>query len=190
MAENLDYGEMIPTSENQAIIPKVLKYCYNSDSLNCKKFGGLYNWATAMNFWNDCNYRWAYNSECSSKIISHGTVGIQHQGLCPVGWHIMQEKEWFSIWGGGLQDAKFLRAVWDTLNWKGENSLGFSALPGGYIDKERVSQKMGEASYMWQVEEMHETTANYRLILGNRSEAQGPYGDKAFAMSVRCVKDY
>ena len=45
MAENLNIGEMVLGTENQANDTLIERYCYNNDTTKCDEFGGLYQWA-------------------------------------------------------------------------------------------------------------------------------------------------
>jgi len=71
MAENLNYD--VKGSK-----------CYEDKQENCKKYGRLYYWATAMGI--DEKYNKNY-WEKSSKI----------QGVCPSGWHIPNSMEWETL---------------------------------------------------------------------------------------------
>ncbi|WP_290760859.1 hypothetical protein [Fibrobacter sp. UBA4297] len=42
MAENLNIGEMVPGENDQNDDTKIERYCYNNDTMNCDKYGGLY----------------------------------------------------------------------------------------------------------------------------------------------------
>jgi uncharacterized protein (TIGR02145 family) len=71
MAENLDYGSMIPGSLSQRdnCIPE--KYCYNDLTADCGA-QTYYQWDEMMTYYD-----------------SSGT-----QGICPPGWHVPTEAEW------------------------------------------------------------------------------------------------
>ncbi|MCL2283765.1 MAG: hypothetical protein FWC26_10675, partial [Fibromonadales bacterium] len=57
--------------------------CYDDDPINCRIYGRLYDWASAMNLPESCN-----TTSCSSQIKT------PHQGVCPDGWHIPTLVEW------------------------------------------------------------------------------------------------
>ena len=77
MAENLNIGEMVLGENEQNDDTKIERYCYNNDTTNCDKFGGLYQWAEMMQLPNRCN-----TESCSDWIET------QHQGICPEGWRL------------------------------------------------------------------------------------------------------
>ncbi|MBI5220071.1 MAG: hypothetical protein HY958_14180 [Bacteroidia bacterium] len=76
MAQNLNYGTMIPdghtNSTNNGVVEK---YCYSDVAANCTSYGGLYQWAEAMNY-------------VPSVSTAPGPAGI-----CPSGWHIPTDSE-------------------------------------------------------------------------------------------------
>ena len=85
MAENLDFGEIVHSSGNQvkASTAHAQKYCYNNDSTNCAKYGGLYQWHTAMGL-------------CAeyAAMDASALVGNPPRGICPAGWHVPTQDEW------------------------------------------------------------------------------------------------
>jgi uncharacterized protein (TIGR02145 family) len=106
MAENLNYN--VSGS-----------LCYENKESNCKKYGRLYDWATAMELPSNCNY------ESCTSLISE-----KHRGICPDGWHIPSRAEWtilIDYLGGEETAGKYLK----TSDWNGNDEYGFSALPGG-----------------------------------------------------------
>ena len=49
MAENLDYGEFLPSKKGEMTDNKLPeKYCYDDDEANCATLGGLYQWGELM----------------------------------------------------------------------------------------------------------------------------------------------
>ena len=123
-SQNLNYGTMVPGSSNQANDAVAEKYCYNDDPTMCDKYGGLYQWAEAL----------ALPASCNTAICST-MVADQHQGLCPVGWHILKATEWVGLTSSFVGDeASYLKS--QDGGWKdarnGFDDLGFSAVPAGY----------------------------------------------------------
>ena len=49
MAENLNIGAMVDGKKEQDDDSKIERYCYDNDTTNCDKYGGLYQWAEMMN---------------------------------------------------------------------------------------------------------------------------------------------
>ena len=87
MAENLNTGIIIPNKiedlpnyqENNNITEK---YCYNNLEENCDIYGGLYQWAEAVQYINGV-------SNTLGSSIGNGDI----QGICPNGWHVPSDEE-------------------------------------------------------------------------------------------------
>ena len=88
MAENLDFGEQVHHDGTQvhASAAHAQKYCYGDDSTNCAKYGGLYQWHTAMGL-------------CAEYAAMDASdfVGTPHRGICPAGWHVPTKEEWETL---------------------------------------------------------------------------------------------
>lgn len=79
MADNLDYGKMVPGDQDQASPGE--KYCLSDREKGC---GALYQWAEAMRL------DYSFNGKAAQLT---GMV----QGICPRGWHISNSAEWDSL---------------------------------------------------------------------------------------------
>lgn len=170
--------------------------CYENSNENCEKYGRLYNWATAMALPNNCN-----RASCASQIKT------PHKGLCPDGWHIPANTDWDKLFHyiDGVNDAdspykseaagKYLKAknYWNDYEGKsgnGEDTYGFSALPGGAGYPEDGSfYNVGNSGYWWSSSEINSTNA-FRRGMHYNSEGIGFYSyGKTLMLSVRCVRD-
>jgi Fibrobacter succinogenes major domain (Fib_succ_major). len=78
MAENLNVGDMVRGYKNQQDDSKIERYCYDNDTTNCDRYGGLYQWAEMMQLPSECNTK-----NCADLIQEN------HQGICPDGWRLM-----------------------------------------------------------------------------------------------------
>jgi hypothetical protein len=85
--ENLNIGMRINGLQEQADNTIIEKYCYNNDSANCNLYGGLYQWAEAVQYQNN-----ATNTTSPSPAF-YGHV----QGICPIGWHLPDTSEYSII---------------------------------------------------------------------------------------------
>jgi len=172
--ENLNVGSQINGAIDQTDNGIFEKYCYDNNEANCATYGGLYQWNEMMQ----------YNA------IS-GT-----QGICPDGWHIPTDAEWFllseflggaGVAGGKMKEAGF--AHWASPNIGATNSSGFTALAGGerfiggffiyqtnYAFFWTSTQHSGIDAWSWYLSYIDEsvTKSNEDLTLG---------------YSVRCIKD-
>ncbi len=195
-AENLNYGKQVSITEGQT---DSTKYCYNDDEWYCDNhFGGLYRWSTAMGFPAACD-----SVEIGSSAACPDTVALpvltsypelapqypQVQGVCPEGWHVMNQYEWSIIVGGGVGDV-IAKAVWNRNN----NTTGFSALPGGrlYSYQEATFEYMGTKAFFWLPQEQSEDALGARSVTLSSTDANNTsHSDfKTNGLSVRCVRDH
>ena len=131
-----------------------LKYNENGskciDNKNCSKYGRVYDLATAKK-------------------------------ACPAGWHLPSDKEWqelIDFAGGAVAATKKLKAKSDWPN-KGTDDLGFSALPGGYLDDEERPNEVDFEGHWWGA-----TSEETWTIFDEMSRY-----DLAYMASVRCVTE-
>jgi len=134
--------------------------CYNNETANCAIYGRLYDWATANN-------------------------------VCPSGWHLPTDADWDKLMRyvdgstgtSNLPTAgRYLKARsgWNSYEGQsgnGEDTFGFSALPGG-------------SGYWWSASE-YDSSYAYSRDMSYSYEGVG-YNDygKDFLFSVRCLQDY
>ena len=115
------------------------------------------------------------------------------RGLCPTGWHVPSDEEWtvlenhlggVSVAGTALKSLPSDRPAWD-----GDNSSGFSALPGGYrFDNSGDFQKQGNKGYWWSSSPEGANAWSRYLESGN-SVVNNPCWRTQYGFSVRCVRD-
>ncbi|MBR6833247.1 MAG: hypothetical protein IKM81_07640 [Fibrobacter sp.] len=206
-AQNLNYGKMIPGGTQMT---DSTKFCYDDDPWYCENgFGGLYTWATVMNFPAACDSFAIGSAKCpveydlmKSKIpyFQNKFNYVMHQGICPEGWHVMNEEEWAMVMkGSGSRDgASYLGAVL----WGSGNQRGFSLLPAG----ELVSQMPHSSESLVLYDGMKEYAYHWLPGEYKSDENDGVLGlvayvardylnqragqKKVFGLSVRCVQDY
>lgn len=184
MAENLNAGTRINTTQEPADNGVIEKYCYQDNEDNCDIYGGLYKWDELMGY----------------------TTAEGSQGICPEGWHVPSDAEWCELeqevdpeiscetfaWrgvdgGGHLKETG--TTYWLAPNLGATNSSGFSARPGGFL--------IGETSYSlqyqgawWSSTAQGESFAFYReLSYGFQTVSRYDASRTLFRYSVRCVKD-
>jgi uncharacterized protein (TIGR02145 family) len=155
MAENLNYNA------NGSV-------CYNGEEANCKKYGRMYNWETAMKA---CPSGWHLPSNEEWDILT----GV----------------------AGGENSASNLKATngWDD-GGNGNDKFGFSALPGGggsppdCGDCEEFGG-VGNSGSWWSSTSDNKiaTFAYYKYIYYNNEDLSYRKDDKGFFYSVRCIKD-
>jgi uncharacterized protein (TIGR02145 family) len=197
LAKNLNLGTMINVSANvdsQRNNGVIEKYCYNNDPANCTSYGGLYQWAEAVQYKNGASNTASPNPAFTGNV----------QGICPTGWHLPSENDWCflttfldtlfncNIFGynsttaGGI--LKSTNSLWNFPNAGATNISGFSAFPGGW----RVTNGIfnyKQNSFFWSCNEYSLSNSIYRSLYSNASYFLQKNGQKNSAFSVRCLKD-
>jgi uncharacterized protein (TIGR02145 family) len=123
LSSNLDYGTVIPSSQNQVDNCVTEKYCYNNQSSggNCLDGYGFYQWDEMMK----------YDNTPAS------------QGVCPPGWHLATETEWTQLFDFYQGVAFAGRPLQDT------NPPGFHALASGVLYLNDTWSFKGLATIFW-----------------------------------------
>lgn len=197
-AENLNFGKMIAGGEKQG---DSTKYCYDDDPWYCENgWGGLYTWATAMAFPAVCDSSQMGSDKCPNTtdgsrntLVPNNSEYVVHQGICPDGWHIMNQGEWVAAINGhgAMSGSQYLSSeVWNRIM---ENPRGFSLLPVGLYDSvNRRFSGIMELGYYWIPREYYDEPAllgtMVHFIHNHMNMSAG--SEKSDALSIRCVKDY
>lgn len=121
MAENLNYGMQD-------------SYCYNDDESNCKKYGRLYSWKSALYA---CPVGWHLPGNIDFKTLYESVGGKQVAGKK------LKTKE-----------------GWNN-NGNGTDEFGFSALSAGYMDDKGNSGREGSSAFFWSSTESVSGSAYY-----------------------------
>ena len=177
-AENLNYGKQIMANATEFSDSVVEKVCYNDDEWYCDNgFGGLYSWSEAMNLPKK------YDTIAVEKLDTTYFNGNHYiQGICPKGWHVMDENEWRLIGGGPLVNS---RAV-----WKGGDLYGFSLLPAG-VAIEGKFYAYGEFAYMWQPELSERREDWGKAAMLSEKGIEWDSGSERYNyLPIRCTKDF
>ena len=199
-AENLNFGKMISGGNQQG---DSTKYCYDDDPWYCENgWGGLYTWATAMAFSAACDSNSMGSSLCPDTIdltknqieeMKGNPDCVFHQGVCPVGWHIMNREEWASAISesGIMNPSGYLSSeVWNGIM---ENPTGFSLLPAGSYDFTNGRfERIMEYGYYWiprEYSDEPEFLGSCTFVAHSSFNRYAEF-EKKGALSIRCVKDY
>ena len=179
MAENLNVGEMVDGDKDQNNDSKIERYCYDNDTTNCQKYGGLYQWAEAMKL----------SSECNTKSCAD-SIKLNHQGICPDGWRLLTYDDMYVIVhaDGNKNNVADIRST----NFGGMNFSGFSLMGTGYLWNYKF-KNLKETTYWFYPEEG--SLDKPSALTGSQSSfttsgfgghTQSAY--KTHGFSVRCVK--
>ncbi|HSQ41125.1 MAG TPA: FISUMP domain-containing protein [Fibrobacteraceae bacterium] len=188
MAENLNYSG----DDGSGNRTYTTGWCYgvggtdttdHSDSTSCDTYGRFYNWTDAM----DIDESYLTTTWGSSDTVDH-------QGLCPSGWHVPTSTEWNTLatyLGGSDTAGYFLKS---TSGWNddgnGSDSYGFSALPAGLRDYGGVWGSQGYLAYFWSASEYSASDAWDRyLYYGSADLYAYDFNGENYGFSLRCTKD-
>jgi uncharacterized protein (TIGR02145 family) len=137
-----------------------------------------------------------FDASCNSTTCS-GQVNAKHRGICPSGWHIPSYEDWSKLIdyvessnGCSSCAGTYLKSAsgWNS-GGNGEDSYGFSALPGGFGSSGGHFSYVGNLGRWWSASEIFSSSA-YPLDMGYNSEYVGSSSNgKSELRSVRCVQD-
>jgi uncharacterized protein (TIGR02145 family) len=153
MAENLNFDD----GGNDS-----LGECYNNESINCTKYGRLYNWATAMKA---CPSGWHLPREAEwETLIKFVDRGFRYEGE-----HAGKKLKATSGWND-----------YQGTSGNGTDDYGFAALP----------YPTGNIGKWWNTQEyVNEKRAGSFQMYSKSSAIEDWSCDKSEFLSVRCLKD-
>ena len=187
MAENLRYlPRVVGPLTGSNTTPCYYVYAYDGTDVNAAKamtnyinYGVLYNWPAVM---------------AGSESSTANPSGVQ--GICPTGWHVPTDAEWstlttylggVNVAGGKLKEIG--NKHWVSPNTGATNETGFTALPGGFRDKDGTFGYVRYAGYWWRATEENAWAAWYLCMFYDGNPIVRYYSYKEFGYSVRCVRD-
>lgn len=177
MAENLNIGKMIGSGLDQANDTLIERYCYDRDTTNCDRYGGLYQWAEMMQLPSRCN-----TESCA------GLIQENHQGICPDGWRLLTQEDFYIVMHAdnnehGIEDVR-------SNVFGGYNYTGYSLTGAGYVWNRRL-ENIGTATHWFYAEE-GTSLANERAFASTTTNSGDIFTTyevlKTNGLSVRCVK--
>jgi len=180
-------GTSIPLIESNTDWSNLLitDYAYsfqnNNQNNEADVYGALYTWNTIM------------QGQTSS---TNNPSGIQ--GICPDGWHIPSNSEWFELinfLGGSTNSASGKMKEgglehWNAPNTGADNSSGFTALPAGdRFHETGIFQTLGHVAGWWTSTEF-DSNSGRTIILHSDNNTVFNYDiTKTNGLSCRCIKD-
>lgn len=176
MAENLNVGDFVWGFKNQKDDTKIERYCYDDDTTNCDKYGGLYQWAEMMQLPSRCN------TESCADLIQEN-----HQGICPEGWRLLTYNDFYTIWHSNT-NVDGIKGLRSSYFGAGSNYSGYSLLGGGQRSVEGMSENMGIAE-LWFYPRESESNIAFANGISTDNSAPSEKGRsyKQIGKSVRCV---
>ena len=135
-------------------------WCYGNNPDSCAKYGRLYNWDAAM-------------------------------AACPAGWSLPTRQDWtnlVTVAGGRSVAGHALKA--GSPAWDGNDTFGFSALPGGYRFPDGNFQDLGVWGSWWSASEDNAVNAWFVLMHIGAMDVHDENRDiKSHGLSVRCIRN-
>ena len=176
MAENLNVGDMVRGYKDQQDDSKIERYCYDNDTTNCDRYGGLYQWAETMQLPSECNTK-----SCADLIQEN------HQGICPDGWRLMTAADFeFIVKSNGNKDG--VKGTRSTFGFGGSNDTGFSLVGAGY-NWNHSFDELGKSTYWHYPQEG--TLGEHSSFVGCQGSTTTTICEqstlKTHGFSVRCV---
>ncbi|GEM_PF-5509996 len=116
------------------------------------------------------------------------------RGICPVGWHLPSTEEWETLISNVGYDSTNLKES-GTEHWlysgNGNNSTGFSLVPGGYCSNPTNSyfDLMGQSSFCWTSSAALSSDQKMICSTFNYYSFTNFEVNKSSALSIRCIKD-
>ena len=188
LRENLNVGTMIDSTKEQTNNGIIEKFCYHNNPNNCATYGGLYQWAEAIQFPNGA----------TDHILATPSLTGNVQGICPTGWHIPDTTEFKILIKSVNNNSNALKAVGQGVtryDGAGTNTSGFSALIAGIcnFDKSPFYNNgffnLGYDTSFWLSRESDSNDAHGMLLIYDNSIIFWIHTIKDFGDSVRCLKD-
>ncbi len=179
MAENLNVGEMVSGDKDQNDDSKIERYCYDNDTTNCQKYGGLYQWAEMMQLPSECNTK-----SCADLIKTN------HQGICPDGWRLLTYDDLYIVVhaNGNKNNVADIRAT----NFGGMNYSGYSLMGAGYLWNYGFKNLKDATYWHYPEEAIRGGDINVKSFSGRQNNTSTAItsqdANKTHGFSVRCVK--
>ncbi|MDR3665370.1 MAG: FISUMP domain-containing protein [Ignavibacteriaceae bacterium] len=117
--ENVNIGAMIPGSQEQTQDSIIEKYCYDDDTANCTKYGGLYTYPE-----------------------------MNEPGFCPTFWHTPSSSSFSALIGYVAYDGNALKELGQGSGFgEGTNTSGFSVLMAGFRNSDGTFIYLGQSGW-------------------------------------------
>lgn len=159
-------------------------WCYANSLDSCQRYGRLYQWHSAMKISNKYDENQYNNSMGLEK---------KERGLCPLGWHLPNLKEW-EILLNNIDSLNVFRGLFlkSSEYWKnygnGYNTYGFNAYPAG-LYRQGSFRDAGASTAFWSSIEDNKQYAT-AIKLSSSDKYTSKYNlNKKEGYSVRCIAD-
>ncbi len=174
MCYNLNVGTMLTGSTAQTNNSVLEKNCYNHSEANCTSDGGLYTWNEAMGY-----------------ITTEGA-----QGICPSGFHIPSDAEWYTLENGLKDGANSCVSTRNGLDCdtagtklKTGGSSGFAGILTGWRMATSTFFEQGTNAYYWSSTVLDTSNAWARGLSSSTSTVNRLTNWRNYPNPVRCLKN-
>jgi len=150
-------------------------------------------------------YNWAATVGVADGEKQTSAFAGRRQGICPNGWHVPSNAEWQALYDyiynaqelSDNQVGKFLKTIggwYEDKDFKaGSNSYGFSAVPAGNVNAEKIDG-VGQYTRFWSATPVESYSDNaYARGISYNSDGlfanQSNNNYKYCGRSVRCLKN-
>jgi uncharacterized protein (TIGR02145 family) len=180
LKENLNIGARINGLQQQTNNSVVEKYCYNNDPANCTTYGGLYQWAEAVQYLNGATNALSPNPPFPELV----------QGICPTGFHIPDTTDFRTLFNMVNNNGNSLKSTGiGSGNGIGTNLSGFTGLFAGVRFSDGSFSLLGLQDFALSSTD-GDAMNNYNTDIGfDYSEIFMLNNAKNYGRSVRCVND-
>ncbi|MDR0983323.1 MAG: hypothetical protein LBM07_08825, partial [Culturomica sp.] len=204
MTKNMNVGTLVTGSNYSTHSTSgIQKLCYSNSESNCTTYGGLYNWAEAVN---GEKVGTGAATTSTAKNIKYAVDGSGYvQGICPDGWHVPSDGEFKTLemqlgmtesqaggtdWRGSDQGRQLKSTdLWTAYaSTSGTNSSGWSGLPSGYRHTSGGAfNTVGTNGYWWSSSQSSSSSAWRWRLDYNEARVSRATVDKSNGFSVRCL---
>jgi len=161
LAANLNYGNIIASTQMQRDNCLPEKYCFNDILANCNSCGGLYQW---------------------DEMMQYNTAAAE-QGFCPPGWHVPTENEWATLFSLYISNG----FAGSPLKYTGYSN--FNAFLSG-IRSNNVEWDFNNFAVMFWSSTAHGSDKAWAHGMNTFNPSVSYYPSaRSHAFNVRCIKD-
>ena len=160
-------------------------FCYEDKDIRCRSYGRLYPWHVAMRLPDD--------------FITNpveGAIAVEHQGICPSGWHVPSLAEWnkmladiVAMGKGSVAAALKIREGWVRGGAPISEASGFNAIPAGARYNDGEFMELGTSAYFWEASGGGDTGAAYWNLINSKDDVMRAEDFENTAFSLRCVQN-
>jgi len=159
--KTIKIGTQMWFAENLNFYTGAGSWCYNNDVSQCELYGRLYDWETARR-------------------------------SCPKGWHLPTDADWNNLIAYiGKEEGAKLKSVkgWNS-GLDGKDSVGFTALPGGYRSfNDLTFNYAGAYGFWWSLDDASAFGAWSQYLCYDQVFMYRLSNNKKDGFSVRCIKN-